>query len=78
MRIENVGGATDVLFSEMTAQNASISDWETVIDSAPAKVRPTESGLIISEFRGEELKTCNVGRTSLVPCGLDRCGGSSL
>jgi len=27
-------------------------------------VRPTESGLIISEFRGEELKTCNVDRTS--------------
>jgi hypothetical protein len=27
-------------------------------------VRPTESGLIISEFRGEELKTCNEDRTS--------------
>jgi hypothetical protein len=27
-------------------------------------VRPTESGASISEFRGEELKTCNVDRTS--------------
>jgi len=48
-----------------------------VTSSAPQKVRPTESGLSISEFRGEELKTCNVGRTSLAPYGLDRCGGSS-
>jgi hypothetical protein len=62
----------------MTAQKASISDCETVTDPAPSKVRPTESGLIISEFRGEELTTCNVDRTSLVPYGLDRCGGSSL
>jgi len=64
MRIEKVGGATVVFVSEMTAQKASISDWETVTESAPAKVRPTESGLIISEFRGEELKTCNEDRTS--------------
>jgi hypothetical protein len=35
-----------------------------VIDSVPGKVRPIESGLIISGFRGEELKTCNVDRTS--------------
>jgi len=34
------------------------------MESAPAKVRPTESGASISEFRGEELKTCNVDRTS--------------
>ena len=64
MRIEKVGGATVVLVSEMTAQKASISDCETVTDPAPSKVRPTESGLIISEFRGEELTTCNVDRTS--------------
>jgi len=64
MRIEKVGGATVVSVSEMTAQKASISDWVTVTESAPSKVRPTESGFSISEFRGEELKTCNVDRTS--------------
>ena len=64
MRIEKVGGATLVSVSPMTAAKASICDCVTVTSSTPLKVRPTESGLIISEFRGEVLKTYNEDRTS--------------
>jgi hypothetical protein len=62
--MENVGGATDVFFSPMTAAKELISSWVTVMTSTPAKVRPTLSGLSINEFRGEVLKICNVDRTS--------------
>ena len=64
MRIEKVAGATLVSPSPITAAKLSISDCVTVTKSAPAKVRPTESGLNVSGFRGEELKACNVDRTS--------------
>jgi hypothetical protein len=64
MRIEKVGGATSVCISPSTDAKELISDCETVIVSAPLKVRPTESGLSISEFRGEVLKACNEDRTS--------------
>jgi hypothetical protein len=37
--MENVGGATDVFFSPMTAAKESISSWVTVMTSTPAKVR---------------------------------------
>jgi hypothetical protein len=64
IRIENVGGATEVFFSPMTAANELISSCVTVMTSTPAKLHPTQSGLSINEFRGEVLKICNEDRTS--------------
>ena len=77
MRIEKVGGATRKSVSPTTRANSSIWDWVTETNSAPVKVRPTESGLSISEFRGEVLTTCNEDRTSSVQDGLGRYDGSS-